>query len=283
MSASNPPLNDAEASGGSSEAHYKFTVSYDGTSFKGFQRQTAGVRTVQGELEKAFRSVGWTGTAIRGAGRTDSGVHASGQVISARLCWNHPPAALVGALNVSLPPEIAIQDAERVRSDFDPRRDAVSRTYRYRILIHPIRQPLSERNGWRLSAVPDFEKLRETGAVFLGTHDFASFGSAPEKGGSTVRRIYRSRWLRSAETPEKLFFYEVEANGFLYRMVRRLVYLQAMAALGFLPGDSLREALESGRPLRAGLAPAAGLTLTNVSYPAWIYDSDETGKQAEIF
>ena len=92
-----------------------------------------------------------------------------------------------------------------------------------------------------------------------------------------------SRWLRSAETPEKLFFYEVEANGFLYRMVRRLVYLQAMAALGFLPGDSLREALESGRPLRAGLAPAAGLTLTNVSYPAWIYDSDETGKQAEIF
>ena len=142
---------------------------------------------------------------------------------------------------------------------------------------------LSERSGWRLSAVPDFEKLRETGAVFLGTHDFASFGSAPEKGGSTVRRIYRSRWLRSAETPEKLFFYEVEANGFLYRMVRRLVYLQAMAALGFLPGDSLREALESGRPLRAGLAPAAGLTLTNVSYPAWIYDSDETGKQAEIF
>ena len=190
---------------------------------------------------------------------------------------------MVGALNVSLPPEIAIQDAERVRSDFDPRRDAVSRTYRYRILIHPIRQPLSERNGWRLSAVPDFEKLRETGAVFLGTHDFASFGSAPEKGGSTVRRIYRSRWLRSAETPEKLFFYEVEANGFLYRMVRRLVYLQAMAALGFLPGDSLREALESGRPLRAGLAPAAGLTLTNVSYPAWIYDSDETGKQVEIF
>lgn len=283
MSESNPPLDGAEASSGSTGAHYKFTVSYDGTPFKGFQRQAAGVRTVQGELEKAFRSVGWTGTAIRGAGRTDSGVHASGQIISARLCWPHSPAALVAALNVSLPPEIAIQDAERVRPDFDPRRDAVSRTYRYRILIHSIRQPLAERSGWRLSAIPDFEKLRESGAVFLGTHDFAAFGSAPEKGGSTVRRIYRSRWTRSAEAPESLMFYEVEANGFLYRMVRRLVYLQAMAALGLFPVDSLREALESRRPLRAGLAPAAGLTLTNVSYPARIYDCDETVKQAEIF
>lgn len=260
-------LTGVEAPGDLSEAHYKFTVSYDGTLYRGFQRQ-ADAPTIQSAFEKALRTLGWTGTTIRGAGRTDAGVHAVGQTISARLRWNHPLPSLLTALNSKLPADIAVQDVQRVRADFDPRRDAVSRTYRYQLLTHPLRQPLSERTAWRLSSAPDERKLREAGKILIGTHDFAAFGSPPQKGGSTIRTVYQSCWTRTSDTT---LTYEVEANGFLYRMVRRMVYLQISVALGQIPLEEFRLAVEARAELKAGLAPAAGLILVRVAYPERIY------------
>lgn len=265
----------ALAPGDLSEAHYKFTVSYDGTLYQGFQRQ-ANAPTIQAELEKALRKLGWTGTAIRGAGRTDAGVHAEAQAVSAAFRWDHSLESLAAALNAALPSDIAVQSVRRVRAGFDPRRDAVSRTYRYQILTHPLRQPLRERNAWRLSSAPDERTLREAGKILIGTHDFAAFGSPPQKGGSTVRTVYQSRWTRTSDTA---FSYEVEANGFLYRMVRRMVFLQVAAALGQLAPDDLRRALDERIALRAGLAPAAGLTLVRVAYPDRIYEDGGTEKK----
>ncbi len=260
-------LSGAAAPGDLSEAHYKFTVSYDGTLYQGFQRQ-ADAPTIQAEFEKALRKLGWTGTAIHGAGRTDAGVHADAQAVSAKLRWEHPLPSLLAALNANLPADIAVQSVRRVRADFDPRRDAVSRTYRYQVLTHPQRQPLWERTAWRLSSPPDEEKLRGAAKILIGTHDFAAFGSPPQKGGSTVRTVYQSRWTRTSDTT---FSYEVEANGFLYRMVRRMVYLQVSAALGQLPLEDLRRAVDDQAELKAGLAPAAGLVLVRVAYPDRVY------------
>lgn len=269
----NKPTSDVCSSDGLKKAHFKFIVSYDGTRYQGFQRQAPGIPTVQAELESALRRLGWREKAIRGAGRTDSGVSALAQAVSARLRWGHSLGSLVNALNAQLPTDIAVQSAERVRDDFDPRRDAVSRSYRYRVIMHPHRQPLAERSAWRTPVALDEAGLFEAGRVFLGTHDFAAFGSAPEKGGSTVRVVYRSRWTRVGSAA---YQYDVEANGFLYRMVRRMVFLQVIHAQGLLSPGALADAVENQVPFKAGLAPAAGLTLVDVAYPRWITNLGET-------
>ena len=116
--------------------------------------------------------------------------------------------------------------------------------------------------------VIDEEKLRGAAKILIGTHDFAAFGSPPQKGGSTVRTVYQSRWTRTSDTT---FSYEVESNGFLYRMVRRMVYLQVSAALDQLLLEDLRRAVDDQAELKAGLAPAAGLVLVRVAYPDRVY------------
>lgn len=260
-----------KAGGGLLEAHYKFTVSYDGTDYFGFQRQV-NPKTIQGTLETALVRLGWRGNAIRGAGRTDTGVHAQAQVVSAALNWRQSRDQLIAAFNANLPADIAIQSAEQVRADFDPRRNAVSRTYRYTVFNATLRQPLRERFAWRLTNDFDADRLQAGAKMFLGTHDFAAFGSAPKKGGSTLRTVYQSNWHRDDSGN---LIYEVEANGFLYRMVRRMVYGLVMTAIGQTPPHTIEDALETKTSFKPGLAPAAGLTLWKVAYPDWIYRQTE--------
>ena len=269
----NKPTTDDSTLDGLTTAHFKFIVSYDGTRYQGFQRQAPGVLTVQDELEKALRRLGWKEKTIHGAGRTDSGVSALAQTVSARLNWNHSLPSLVTAFNAQLPTDIAVQSVERVRNDFNPRRDAVSRSYRYQVVVHSIRQPLAERMAWRTYKSLDKARLLEAERRFLGTHDFAAFGSAPEKGGNTVRIVYRSHWT---QVGPDAYQYDVEANGFLYRMVRRMVYLQVLNAQGLLEDNALENGIENQVQLKAGLAPSAGLTLIGVTYPRWITEADET-------
>src|SRR5262245_21324932 len=127
-------------------ARYKLTLAYDGSGFVGSQRQAAThKRTVQGQLEKALKKLGWTGHSIILSGRTDTGVHATGQVASADLHWSHTDSDLVRALNSALPVDMAIWSAEVADDTFHPRFDATSRRYRYRLFCQPIRDPLRER------------------------------------------------------------------------------------------------------------------------------------------
>jgi tRNA pseudouridine38-40 synthase len=257
-------------------ARYQVILAYDGTGFAGSQRQALKKtgkygdppRTVQGELEKALRRLGWKATSVLMAGRTDAGVHASGQVAAFDLEWQHGSEDLVRALNALLPPDMAVQQAKSVPPHFHPRFDATSRRYRYRLFCHPLRQPLRERYAWRIWPDVEGEMLAQVAALLVGTHDFAAFGSPPHPASSTVRTVTKAEWQRSGDEWQ----FEIQAEAFLYRMVRRLVFVQVAVAQGKASAETVAQALAAPAQslarsaLPAGLAPAHGLTLVEVTY-----------------
>lgn len=244
-------------------ARYQVILAYDGSGFAGSQRQ-ANSRTVQGELEKALRKVGWTGKSVSVAGRTDAGVHASGQVAAFDFGeWAHSAETLLKALNAELSPDLAVKHLQPTAADFHPRFDAVSRTYRYRLFSDRIRDPLRERFAWRVATPLDGDALKHNAELFLGTHDFAAFGSPTSEKGTTVRTVTKSEWRRK---PDGEWQFEVRADAFLYRMVRRLVFVQSALAQGKCSVKDVRSALSKQTNLLAGLAPAHGLTLVRVDY-----------------
>jgi tRNA pseudouridine38-40 synthase len=243
--------------------HYKLILAYDGTHFQGYQRQGQ-TRTVQSEIEIALRQLGWKGKSILSSGRTDTGVHASGQVIAFDLDWTHTPDDLVYALNAGLPEDIVVQQAQVVAKEFHPRYDAVERAYRYRIYLALHNDPLRERFAWRLTPDVDLELLEQAASLLPGNHDFAAFGRPPQKGGSTIRHIYRAAWQAKGDELE----FEIRGNAFLYHMVRRLVMTQVQVGQKRLSLDEFAAAVRETRPLPPGLAPAQGLVLLEVRYAA---------------
>ena len=255
-------------------ARYKLILAYDGAAFAGSQRQavtarsrTGTARTVQGELEDALRSLGWQGRSLMLAGRTDAGAHASGQVAAVDMDWPHAPDALRDALNARLRFELVVRDAEAVAAKFHPRFDAQSRRYRYRLFCQHVRDPLRERFAWRVWPAFDTDILVQTAPLFVGRHDFGAFGSAPAKQAGTVRALFQAEWRPCGTSG--CWQFDVAADAFLYRMVRRLVYVQVAVAQGRCSRDAVLRALESGsgsNGLPAGLAPAHGLELMQVDY-----------------
>ncbi len=262
-------------------ARYKLILAYDGAGFEGSQRQTrwpgglAGneakqkgaskPRTVQGELESALRKLGWSGRSVMLAGRTDAGVHASGQVAAFDFEWPHSLEKLRDALNANLPVDLAVRSAEVADAKFNPRFDAASRCYRYRLFCQPIRDPLREKLAWRVWPAIDEGLLAGAAQIFLGQHDFAAFGSAPRKESGTVRTVSLSAWRKL----EDEWQYEIRADAFLYRMVRRVVYVQVAVAQGRCSNEIVAKALHQPQfknQIPAGLAPAHGLTLVEVTY-----------------
>jgi tRNA pseudouridine38-40 synthase len=244
-------------------ADYKSIVAYDGTEFDGFQRQSNGRRTVQGELESALRRLGWTEPSLRAAGRTDRGVHARGQVIAFGLAWRHGPLRLTRALNSELPHDLAVRCTTRVPDGFHPRFAALSRRYAYQLYSDAVRDPLRERRAWRVSPAPDLDRMRRACKMLLGRHDFRAFGSAPGSGSNTVRRVIRAEWSDGDDE----WTFRIEADAFLFRMVRRIV--SAMVSVG--QGETSIEAfggfLENpGMRWHLGLAPAHGLCLEEVTF-----------------
>jgi tRNA pseudouridine38-40 synthase len=246
-------------------ARYQLTLAYDGTDFFGSQRQVR-KRTVQGELEKALSKLGWTGRSVLMSGRTDTGVHATGQVASFDLDWSHSDEELVRALNAALPADMAVHQARMVHARFHPRFDASSRRYRYKLFCQHLRHPIRERFAWRVWPAIRSEVLAETAQLFLGTHDFSAFGSPTTPRGGTVRTIMKAEW---SHLEEDEWHFDVQADAFLYRMVRRLVYIQVAVAQAKVSAEAILSAIEksaSAEKLPAGLAPAHGLTLVEVTY-----------------
>jgi tRNA pseudouridine38-40 synthase len=246
-------------------ARYQVILAYDGTDFSGFQRQ-AGERknrTVQASVETALRRLGWQGYSILAAGRTDAGVHASGQVIAFDLEWKHTELDLMAALNANLPADVAVRNVNTGKPDFHPRFDACSRCYRYRIFCQPVRDPLRERYAWRVWPGMDVRNLRESSALLLGEHDFGAFGSSIHPMGSTVRTVLEADW--QSQNDELIF--EITANAFLFRMVRRLVSFQVNIGQAKINVSSMSEHLEAGsKNVVQGIAPAHGLSLVEVTY-----------------
>jgi tRNA pseudouridine38-40 synthase len=229
-------------------------------------------------MEKALRKLGWTGRSIILSGRTDTGVHATGQVAAADLDWSHAESDLVRALNAALPGDMAVWSAEVVDDRFHPRFDATSRCYRYSLFCQPLRDPIRERYAWRVQPAINPELLATAAALLIGTHDFSAFGSPTTPKGTTSRTVSKAVWTQAAE--DRTWHFEVHADAFLYRMVRRMVFVQVAVAQGKVPAQAIAEALAKQLPvspepsrrakarsgLPSGLAPAHGLTLVEVTY-----------------
>ena len=241
-------------------------VAYDGTDFAGFQKQ-ANARTVQGELEAALERVCERRIIVAGAGRTDTGVHATGQVIAFEADWPHELNQLVRAINVNLPDDVAVRELQACAADFHPRFSAKSRTYEYSAFTSETRDPLRRRYAWHLDrqGVPDVARMNEAAQMLIGSHDFAAFGSAPSgrDDETTVRELHRAEWMQTGEA----LTFVIEANAFLYRMVRRIVMALIRVGQAQIGPAELREVLESKDAQRIkGLAPACGLCLVDVKY-----------------
>jgi tRNA pseudouridine38-40 synthase len=240
-------------------ARYQIILTYDGTEFVGSQRQLNS-RTVQSELEKTLVKLNWNGNSALLAGRTDTGVHAIGQVAAFDLDWKHSLEDLGNALNAALPLDMAVSQVCVVADDFHPRFDATSRRYRYRLFCQPGRVPLRERFAWRVwPVVTDLHALAE---IWPGMHDFAAFGTPPRPGGSTVRTVLDAKW----QLVDDEWQFDIRANAFLYHMVRRIVHAQVAVGQGMITIENLVRALERQTVLPSSLAPAHGLTLVEVSY-----------------
>jgi tRNA pseudouridine38-40 synthase len=246
-------------------ARYQVILAYDGTEFQGFQRQAGRQdRTVQGAIEQALLRMGWQGRSILASGRTDSGVHASGQVIAFDLEWAHSLEDLRSALNAYLPATIAAKQALRVKDNFHPRYDAISRRYCYHVFCQEVRDPFRERYAWRVWPAADLDRMRTSAASLTGAHDFAAFGTPPRTGGSTIRKVLEATW----EPSQGELVFSITANGFLYHMVRRLVYILVGVGQEKIDPSLIRCNLESPpAEMLQGLAPPQGLFLEEVIYP----------------
>jgi tRNA pseudouridine38-40 synthase len=245
-------------------ATYRITLAYDGTGFLGWQRQRVG-RTIQGELETALaRLAGGAEVKVAGAGRTDAGVHALGQVASFTLEREPAPAELQRALNGLLPADVRVLDAQRVAETFHARRDACAKLYRYLLDCGGVQPPQRRRFAGFIPWSLDEPALRATAALYLGRRDFLSLASAGGSVKTSVRTVTRSEVAFEGTT----LVYEVEADGFLRKMVRSMVGGLIAAGRGAASVEQLARALDA-RDRRAwpAPAPACGLTLVRVVYP----------------
>ena len=237
-------------------------VAYDGTDYGGFQRQV-NAPTIQGTLEAALAQVTQETIAILAAGRTDAGVHAAGQVIAFDTTWQHGAVTLQRALNAVLPADIVVRDVEQAASDFHPRYDARSRHYRYTLYNAPVRWPLDRRYSLYVATPLDVDAMQQAARFLVGEHDFAAFGRPHKQGGATVRRMLMAEW--GGEIPKLIF--DIEANAFLYRMVRSIVGTLLQVGKGDVSVEEFAAVLASCNRDHAGTtAPPHGLCLMEVKY-----------------
>ena len=241
----------------------KLTLAYDGTRFVGWQRQAEG-ESIQGLLEDAVGRFEGAPVTVHGAGRTDAGVHALGQVASVRVTCRHDVATLTRALNAQLPEDVRVLSVEEADSDFHARFSARTKTYRYVIRNAPIATPFERAFVWHLPERLDLVAMQEAAAMVVGTHDFAAFQSVGTETPGSVRTIVRSEVV---EREPSLIAYEVMGEGFLRYMVRALTGTLVEVGRGWRTPASMRALLAGGRRSEAGAtAPPLGLFLVSVDY-----------------
>ncbi len=245
-------------------------VEYEGTDYAGFQRQ-ANAPSIQEELENAIESLTTVRSTVHGAGRTDAGVHALGQVAAFDTESALPVERIVAGLNHYLGEQIAVRSAYEVDPAFDPRRGALARVYRYRLIEDrqpsPLRRRFTHHTGRRL----DVESMRSAAAVLVGEHDFRAFSGSQPDGKTFVRRMARSEVWRDGD--EVLI--EFEANAFLPQQVRRTVAALVKVGLGGAAIGEFEQMLASGAQGAAETVfPARGLTLREVRYAGFPPEND---------
>ena len=247
---------------------YRAILAYDGTALPGISATSRGTEpTIQGTVEAAIAKISGQPVTVIGAGRTDAGVHATGQVIAFDLAWRHDDDDLLRAINATLPDDIAVQRLELAAPDFHPRYDATSRTYQYFVYEAQIRQPMMARMSWwvhpPLHQRLDIDRMNWAAAKLLGSSRLRQFRHAAAGRDSTTRQVFRSEWAIEVPTQgTRLISYCIEANAFLYRMVRAVIATLVEVGLGRMTIEAFIEAFQAKDRGRIDyLAPPHGLTL----------------------
>lgn len=245
---------------------YRSTLAYDGSAYWGFQRQAGDTPTVQAAVEAAITRITGEQSNVIAAGRTDTGVHASGQVIAFDLeSWRHGANTLTKALNSALPDDISVRDICEAPG-FHPRYDAINRRYVYTVLQAEVRDPLLWKRAWWVETPLKLAPMQQAAALLTGTHDFATFGHPPQ-GVNTVRTVTVSRWTETPTETGMLLRYTVEGNAFLHHQVRRMVGMLIDVGRGGLTTADFETRFRSANLKYARrAAPPHGLILEAVRY-----------------
>ena len=240
----------------------KVVLEYDGSNFAGWQQQAKG-RTVEAELKRALREITGQDHVVYGAGRTDAGAHAKGQVASFHTDGRISPPRLVGALNARLPEDVAVLSAAEVAEDFHARYSARWRRYRYRYLDRPSRAALERGRCWHVRKPLDVAAMARGARALVGEHDWTSYCSASEPARDRVRVMRSARVSRRGEFVEL----ELVAEGFLRGLVRSIAGALAEVGRGERPPEWVGQVLHArDRRQAPRTAPAGGLTLMEVIY-----------------
>jgi tRNA pseudouridine38-40 synthase len=251
--------------------HFRITLAYDGTDFVGWQRQASGV-SVQGLIEDALRTLDGRDVDVTGAGRTDAGVHALGQVAAFTITRELAPGALVRALNAHLPHAVRVLTAEDAPPTFHPRFSARTKTYRYRLWNGDVMSPFERRYAWHVPGPLNVEAMRAAARLFEGRRDFAAFQATGSSVATTEREILVSTISTAGDTEDTegktdVVVYEVTGTGFLRHMVRIIVGSLLEIGRGRQPVEWITGAIASRNRTTAGpTAPPDGLFLVRVEY-----------------
>lgn len=242
----------------------KLKLSYDGTSYEGWQRQSAGQRTIQGELEKALSRILNEPITVWGSGRTDSGVHAQGQIAHFITSKDVTKLPLLNSLNSILPPDIGVIQAWTAPDDFHAQRSAICKTYSYRIHNSRVPDPLNARFRLWLKRPLDVEKLNEITKFIESKQDFKSFQTSGGVTKTTVREVIEAGWARNGDLVE----FRIKGTGFLKQMVRNIVGTALYIHDRGLEPSEMQQILQAkDRQAAKATAPAQGLSLDSVGYP----------------
>ena len=257
----------------------RLTVAYDGTAFRGFA-ESDGVRTVMGDLRRAVETVVRGEVELTGAGRTDAGVHAWGQVISGQLPATTDLHRLQRSLNGLCGPEISVRSAEWETPEFSARFSATGRSYRYHVWNDPAPNPLLARTTWHVPHPLDLDVMHVAARAVLGEHDFSSFCRRPKPAPgddepSLVRRLDLAQWLRPDDGwGPSLLRFDITASSFCHQMVRSIVGTLVDVGLGRRSADSIGTTLAARDRSAAGqVAPPTGLVLWSVDYRGERWDA----------
>lgn len=250
----------------------KLTVAYDGTNYCGWQIQPNGI-TIEEVLNKTISSVTGERTTVIGASRTDSGVHALGNVAVFDTESSIPPERMCHALNQKLPDDIVIMKSEEVPLDFHPRYAKTEKTYEYHIINTRMSIPTQRLTNYFVSFPLDIERMKEAAEYLIGEHDFVSFCSMKTDVEDTVRNIYSLEILSNEVESDEVssahnqIVIRIKGNGFLYNMVRIIVGTLVCVGRGFYEPEQMKEILEAKCRTEAGVtAPPQGLFLVDIKY-----------------
>ena len=245
---------------------YRGTLAYDGTKYAGWQVQP-NQRTIQGLMETALLKVTGQSKRVLSSGRTDSGVHAHGQVISFKVATELPEDVLCRAINAHTPFDIYLRHLQITRDDFHPIRDAVSKHYRYIIQPGPIMDPLSLKYCWSHPKALDLPAMQTAAQHFIGEHDFASFEASKSDRKTSIRHVMSLELNEHYSHDARFITMDIRADGFLYIMVRNIVGSLSRVGKGIEQPDWIVDVMKACDRKRAGqTAPPEGLYLMNVDY-----------------